>query len=92
MVKIELPESWAGVAEPLRALMAEVEREAQADSATAPDLAAVSARWAQVSAAIRTTVRARIAQAQASQARTCKRGSGTRSTGRGVKISAAPRA
>ena len=30
VAKIELPESWAGVAEPLRALMAEVEREAHA--------------------------------------------------------------
>jgi hypothetical protein len=30
VAKIELPESWAGVAEPLRALMAEVEREARA--------------------------------------------------------------
>lgn len=67
MTKIELPESWTGVAEPLRALMAEVEREANADSATAPDLAAVSAGWAQVSAGIRTTVRARISGAQAAQ-------------------------
>lgn len=38
VAKIELPESWAGVAEPLRALMAEVEREAHASSARAPDL------------------------------------------------------
>jgi len=29
--QIELPESWAGLAEPLRALMVEVEREALAD-------------------------------------------------------------
>jgi hypothetical protein len=48
VAKIELPESWASVAEPLRALMAEVEREAQADSATAPNVAAVSAQWARV--------------------------------------------
>lgn len=67
MVEIELPESWAGVAEPLRALMAEVEREAHADRATAPDLAALSVRWARVSDAIRATVRARIAEAQAAQ-------------------------
>ena len=40
MGKIELPRCWAGVAEPLRALMAEVEREAYADSATSPDLTA----------------------------------------------------
>jgi hypothetical protein len=65
MAKIELPEGWAGVAEPLRALMAEVDREAHADRAPSPDLAAVSARWARVSDAIRVTVRARIAQAQA---------------------------
>lgn len=49
MGKIELSESWAGVAEPLRALMAEIEREAHADRTTPPDLAAVSARWARVS-------------------------------------------
>ena len=67
MAKIELPESWAGVAEPLRALMAEVEREAQADSATPPDLAAVSARWGRVSDAIRATVSARIAEAQSAE-------------------------
>jgi hypothetical protein len=35
VAKIELPECWAGVAEPLRTLMAEVEREAHAD--LAPD-------------------------------------------------------
>jgi hypothetical protein len=68
MAKIELPESWAGMAGPLRALMAEVEREANADSATAPNLAAVSAQWARVSDAIRATVRVRIAEAQAAQA------------------------
>jgi hypothetical protein len=73
MAKIELPESWASVAEPLRALMAEVEREAQADSATAPNVAAVSAQWARVSNAIRATVRARIAEAQAAQAQAPKR-------------------
>lgn len=72
MGKIELPEGWAGVAEPLRAPMAEIDREAHADSATPPDLTAVSARWSRVSDAIRATVRARIAEAQASQARTCK--------------------
>jgi hypothetical protein len=33
VAKIELPESWAGVAEPLRALMSEVDREAHADRA-----------------------------------------------------------
>ena len=65
MAKIELPEGWASVAEPLRALMAELEREAHADRTTPPDLAAVSARWAQVSDAIRATVRARITEAQA---------------------------
>lgn len=68
MAKIELPESWASVAAPLRALMAEVEREAHADRTTPPDLAAVSARWARVSDAIRAMVRARIAEAQAAQA------------------------
>lgn len=30
MAKMELPESWTGVAEPLRALIAEIEREAHA--------------------------------------------------------------
>ncbi|HEX3477680.1 MAG TPA: hypothetical protein VHT91_21815 [Kofleriaceae bacterium] len=49
MAKIELPGCWAGVAEPLRALLAEVERAAHADRTTPLDLAAVSARWAQVS-------------------------------------------
>ena len=68
MAKIELPESWAGVAEPLRVLMAEVERKAHADLVTPPDLAAVSVRWARVSDAICATVRARIADAQAAQA------------------------
>ena len=53
------------MAEPLRALMAEVEREAHAEGSVPPDLAAVSARWAQVSVAVRATVRARIADAQA---------------------------
>jgi hypothetical protein len=73
MAKIELPECWAGVAEPLRALMAEVERGGHADGSAPPDLAAVSALWAQVSDAIRTTVRSRIAEAQAVQAQTPKR-------------------
>ena len=61
MAKIEVPESWA---EPLRELMAEV-REAQAGRTTPQDLATVSARWARVSDAVRATVRARIAAAQA---------------------------
>jgi hypothetical protein len=56
------------VVEPLRALMAELDREPHVDRATPPDLAAVSARWARVSDAIRATVRARIAEAQATQA------------------------
>jgi hypothetical protein len=73
MAKIELPEGWAGVAEPLRALMAQIEREAHADRTTPPDLAAVSAQWARVSDAIRAMVRARIADAQAAQARAPKR-------------------
>jgi hypothetical protein len=68
VAKIELPESWAGVAEPLRALMAEVEREAHTDAVTSPDLAAVSAQWSRVGDAIRATVRARIANAHAAQA------------------------
>lgn len=59
MAKIELPETWAGVAEPLRALIAEVDRETQADSTPPPDLAAVLARWAQVSDVIRATTRSR---------------------------------
>jgi len=65
VAKIELPESWADVAEPLRALMAEIDREAHVDGAPPPDLAAVSARWAQVKGAIRATVRARISDAPA---------------------------
>ena len=73
MAKIELPEGWAGVAEPLRALMAEVDREAHVDRATPQDLAAVSARWARVSDAIRATVRARIADAQAAKSQAPKR-------------------
>ena len=36
MAKIELPESWAGVAETLRALIAELEREAHTGSAAPP--------------------------------------------------------
>jgi len=35
VAKIELPEGWAGVAEPLRALMAEVDREAHVGSGRA---------------------------------------------------------
>jgi hypothetical protein len=61
------------VAGPLRALMAEVEREAHADGSAPPDLAAVSARWAQVRDTIRATVRARIASAQAADALVPKR-------------------
>ena len=67
MAKIELPEGWAGVAEPLRALIAELDSEAHVDRATPPDLAAVSARWERVRDAIRATVRARITDAQAAQ-------------------------
>jgi hypothetical protein len=70
VVEIDLSERWASLAEPLRELMAEVEREAHA---TPPDLAAVSARWARVSDAIRATVHARIAEAQAAQAQAPKR-------------------
>jgi hypothetical protein len=73
VAKIELPEGWAGAAEPLRALMAEVDREGHVDRATPPDLAAVSARWARVSDAIRATVRARIAHAQAARSQASKR-------------------
>ena len=73
MAKIELPEDWGGVVEPLRALMAEVEREAHAGSTTPPDLAAMSARWARVSDAIYATVRARIADAQAESSQAPKR-------------------
>jgi hypothetical protein len=73
VTKIELPEGWAGVAEPLRALMAEVDRNAHENAATPPDLAAVSAKWAQVSDAIRATVHARIVDAQAAQVRAPKR-------------------
>jgi hypothetical protein len=72
VAKIKIPECWAGVAEPLRALMAEVERDAHADGTMPPDLTAVSAQWSRLSDAIRATVRARIAEAQASQTRTCK--------------------
>src|SRR5262249_39195152 len=60
-VAIELSERWVSLAEPLRALMADVEREAHADMTMPPDLAAVSARWARVSDAIRATVHTRIA-------------------------------
>ena len=62
VAKIELPEGWAGVAEPLRALMVEIDRGGHAEGATTPDLAA---EWARVSEAIRATVRARIADAGA---------------------------
>jgi hypothetical protein len=73
VAKIELPESWASVAEPLRALMVEVEREAHASTTASPDLAAVSARWTRVSDAIRSAVRVRIADVQAAQAQAPKR-------------------
>jgi hypothetical protein len=63
---IELPEGWVGVAEPLHALMAEIERKEHADRTTPPDLATV---WAQVSDVIRGTVRLCIAGARAPQAR-----------------------
>jgi len=70
MAKIELPESWVDLAEPLRALIAEVAREAE--GTLPPDLAAVSAQWARVSDAIRAAVRARVADARAVQARVPK--------------------
>jgi hypothetical protein len=41
-------EGWAAVAEPLHALMVEVEREAYVDRAAPLDLAAVSVQWARV--------------------------------------------
>jgi len=56
-----------GVAEPLRALMAEIEHQAYANSATQPDLAAVPVRWEVVSDAIRALVRTRIADVQAAE-------------------------
>lgn len=65
MGKIELPEGWDGVAEPLRSLVAELEREAQAGASSAPDPAAFSARWARMSDAVRAAVRTRIADMQA---------------------------
>ena len=49
VAKIELPASWASAAQPLRSLMAELEREAPASAATLADLLAVSARWARAS-------------------------------------------
>lgn len=72
MPTIELPASWAGVAEPLRALMAELEREVHADHTTMADVAAVSARWAQVREAIRAAVRVQV-DAKAAPAQTSKR-------------------
>jgi hypothetical protein len=69
VVKIELPEGSVGVAEPLRALMIEVQREAHANNTMPPNLAAVSARWAQVSYANHATVRERFTDAHAAQAR-----------------------
>jgi hypothetical protein len=73
VAKIELPESWAGLAEPLCALMAEVERAAHADGSEIPDFAAVSTHWAQLRDAIHATVRARIVDAQSAQVRVPKR-------------------
>jgi hypothetical protein len=73
VAKIELPEGWSGVAEALRALLAEVERAAHADRTTPADFAAVSARWAQVSDAMRAMVHAWIVDEQAAQARAPKR-------------------
>lgn len=73
MAEIELSERWASLAEPLRALMEEVQRASHADRTTPADLAAVSARWARVSDAIRMVVRARIASAQAAQVQALKR-------------------
>lgn len=67
MAETELPESWTRVAETLRVLIAELERDAHADGA-APDLATLSARWIQLRDAIRATARARIVSAQAAQA------------------------
>ena len=63
----------AAMVGPLRALMTEVDREGHVDRATPPDLAAVSARWARVSDAIRIAVGARIAHAQAAQSQAPKR-------------------
>lgn len=45
MAKIELPEGWAGMAELLRALTAELDRRGHVDRTPPPDLTAVSARW-----------------------------------------------
>jgi hypothetical protein len=73
VAEIELSERWASLAEPLRALMEEVERASHAGRTTPADLAAVSARWARVSDAIRAMVHARIAEAQAAQALAPKR-------------------
>lgn len=61
VAKIELREAWAGVAEPLRALMAEIGCEAESG---APNPVVVSAQWTRVSDAIRAAVRAQIAEAQ----------------------------
>jgi hypothetical protein len=72
VAKIELPESWAGVAAPLRALIAELDHDAHTDGAPS-DLATVSARWAQVRDTIRATVRARIVAAQTAQGLAPKR-------------------
>ena len=59
--------------EPLRAFMAEVEHEAHGDDSALPDLAAVSAHWAQVRNAVLAVVRTRIAAAQAAEALARKR-------------------
>jgi hypothetical protein len=71
VAKIELLESWAGVAEPLRALIAEVAREA--DGAAPPDLATVSMRWVQVRDTVHAVVRARIVSAEVAHAQSRKR-------------------
>jgi hypothetical protein len=72
VAKIEFPEGWACVAEPLRALIAEVDRAAHA-GVTPSDRSAVSAQWVRVSDAIRATVRSRIADARAAEERATKR-------------------
>ena len=74
MAKIELPEGWAGVAEPLRAPGWPRSNASRTRTARPLlDLAVVSAQCARVSDAIRAMVRARIADAQAAQALAPKR-------------------
>ena len=69
LVKLNVP----GIAAPLRALIGEVDHDTHAEGTAPPDLATVSARWAQVRDAIPATVRARIIAAQAAQAPAPKR-------------------